>query len=456
MAKTSKKGKTTKAEPAIVFSPPPVPGDYHIERVPTGKTYAQLMDEAVPGSSKKFREQLLVYYKTAEKGTKKALQDDAKRSDLNYYALAVSTDDAASIKSWFRNNVKEHLMFLDMDYDQIYRYVLTLNTKNKDKLQGLDIPGLITVALSGGYTPKEVEQLWGTVAKAEQKTEEKQENTWDEVDLMRRNLGKFREAYSLDLPTDERKPLTKENLCATIIALQDMSLIRIGNDSSAAKDLEHQTIGATTLSPDELMLEGKTAIFDFTAKAKGEYQQVKEIQNPKLLLALRIITSTPKKCSRDGRERLFCFKNEKNEWEPVDDGMVRKYLGDLTTKTMGKRITRTHNFRRLHGTDITVDGIENKCLSYYEAIKYSAIALGHFKTNKQTGKQEVDITAKTAQKSYIDPRVVLKYSNGRGEGRERYCKVSKDIIKGAPLNRADIIAHLRRNPGSKAWDEFLK
>jgi len=349
--------------------------------------------------------------------------------------------------------MSEQIRVMGMDKGEMTSYAASLGLA--DAVKGMDAVEMAKVILSRGVSKEEYDEM---VESRQQARIENLAQKWTEVEKFGARLPEARKAYRKDL---QKKGLTKDRVLATVIALMDESLMRIGSDESATGQLSmsgKQTFGASTLSPDmldqdKLRNEG-VAEFDFIGKK--QIVQSKRIEDEDVLdVLIEILDDVwgPGKpgCKGKGGKKLFCYEDG-DKYVPITDKEVRKYLDKIAGTT------HTHFFRFWHGTNIVKDAMK-ECRSYSDAVSDASIALGHMRTNPKTGEMVPD-TGNTAQKSYIDPKVILRYGAGRGERLPVYCDVRDMIEKEGKEDtsgwgREDIIGYLKEHPKSKAWERFL-
>jgi len=278
---------------------------------------------------------------------------------------------------------------------------------------------------------------------------------WENVEDFGRNLPDARKQYEKSL---KKSGLPKDKVLATIVGLIDKTLMRIGGEESSWRESD-PTYGASTMSPDHLTLDLKknTAEFDYTGKK--QVQQKKKIDDEELFNALVELVDVWEDgdgCfDAAGNKRLFCYRQGR-KIVPITNEDVRDYLKKIMND---KKMGHPHYFRFWHGTNIVKEAVEKEGMPYTKAVAKASNALGHMRTDPRTGRMVPDVGA-TAQKSYINPEIIAKYSKGRSERNPVYKEVKKIISKESgkrtsKWDRGKIISYLRDHPQSKAWPVFL-
>jgi DNA topoisomerase-1 len=200
-------------------------------------------------------------------------------------------------------------------------------------------------------------------------------------------LPTIREQVAHDLA---RHGLPREKALATVVALLDDTLARIGNEEYAR---ENDSFGLTTLRQKHVDVEGASVRFEFRGKS-GKQHHI-ETHNRKLASIVRRYLDLP------GYE-LFQYLDEQGERHVIQSDDVNDYLReisghDFTAKdfrTWGGTTLALRSLRDLGGFDSPTEANQH----VNEAIKAAARRLGN--------------TPAICRKSYVNPRIIEAYLDG--------------------------------------------
>jgi DNA topoisomerase-1 len=186
--------------------------------------------------------------------------------------------------------------------------------------------------------------------------------------------------------------LPKEKVLAAVLRLMDETLIRIGNEEYAKQNASY---GLTTLRQDQVSLIGGSSMhFEFRAKS-GKHQDVK-LRDPRLAAVVGAVHELP------GQE-LFQYLDHEGRVVNIGSADVNLYLRTLTGavftakdfRTWGGSVTAAEALVRMGPPSSAADA-KHKVLA---AIDEAAARLNN--------------TRAVARSSYIDPRVLSAYPDGR-------------------------------------------
>jgi DNA topoisomerase-1 len=202
-------------------------------------------------------------------------------------------------------------------------------------------------------------------------------------------LSKAREQVIADLGTSG---MSRDRACAVAVRLLDLGYFRIGSDVYAD---QHGSFGLTTLERRHVRKEHGRLVFRFVGKSGIEHEV--EIDDPAVIEALDVMRS------RRGGEQLLAWK-EGRRWRALDARVVNEYVGVVT----GADYT-AKDFRTWHATVLAAVALaesdepgETKA-SRKRAVSSAMKEVAEFLGNTPT----------LARKSYVDPRVVDEYEEGR-------------------------------------------
>lgn len=200
-------------------------------------------------------------------------------------------------------------------------------------------------------------------------------------------LPKLREQVDADLT---RRGLPRERVLALVARLLDDTLIRVGNEASAARD----SFGLTTIESRHVEVDGSAVAFDFTGKSAVEHHV--ELRDQQLA---RIIAA----CDEVGADQLFCYLDDDGTVIDVtsDDvnGYVRSIAGDDVSardfRTWGGTVTAVRDLGPLAPED-------RSPAAFLAAIDVAAERLGN--------------TRAVCRASYVHPVVEPAFESGELAG----------------------------------------
>jgi DNA topoisomerase IB len=212
---------------------------------------------------------------------------------------------------------------------------------------------------------------------------------FERVRRLARKLPDFREAVDRDLC---RKGLDRERVLAVALRMLDHGVFRTGNSEYAE---ENGSRGAATLLRDDVRVRKGKLRFDFVAK--GGVERVIELDDDRLVDAVSSL-----KRARHGKPELLVYRDSSG-YHGIDATMINE------------------RFHELVGDDFTV-----KDLRTWTATVHAAVDLAE--ADPPTTKKALNAAVKemlaevsdhlgntpaVARSSYIDPRVVTQYEEGR-------------------------------------------
>lgn len=191
----------------------------------------------------------------------------------------------------------------------------------------------------------------------------------------------------------EDRGLARDRVLAAAIRLIDLGFFRPGGEEYAE---ENGTFGLATIRKDHVTLSQGQLVFEYPAKgAKQREQAVAEDQVCAVVRSLRR--------RRDGGDQLLVYRSGPR-WHDVTAADINDYLrevsgGDYTAK----------DFRTWHATVLAAVGLAvSESAAGREAGRKRAIARVVREVADYLGN-----TPAVARASYIDPRVVEQYEEGR-------------------------------------------
>jgi DNA topoisomerase I len=181
-----------------------------------------------------------------------------------------------------------------------------------------------------------------------------------------------------------------EKALATVVALLDMTLIRIGNEAYARENDAH---GLTTLRQDNVDVERASVRFEFRCKS-GKEQKI-EVKNRKLASIVRRYLDLP------GYE-LFQYVDAEGQRHSIESDDVNAYLRDITCRDFTAK-----DFRTWGGTTTALRALREQggFETQTEARKRAADAI-------KVAAEQLGNTPAICRKSYVNPSIIEAYLEG--------------------------------------------
>jgi DNA topoisomerase-1 len=209
-----------------------------------------------------------------------------------------------------------------------------------------------------------------------------------------RVLSQARERVLLDL---DAEGMTQDRACAVAVRLLDLGYFRIGNDVYVD---QNGSFGLTTLQRRHVRKQGSVLVFCFVGKSGVEHRV--EIDDLATVQALEVM----RRRRAPSDEKLLAWK-ERGRWHDLDAGHVNDYVRHST----GMDAT-AKDFRTWHATVIAA----------------ASLAASDETGNSKASRKRAEVAAMKevaeflgnspalARSSYVDPRVVDAYEEGRTIG----------------------------------------
>lgn len=228
-------------------------------------------------------------------------------------------------------------------------------------------------------------------------------------------LTKARELVVRDLGT-EGMPL--ERACAAAVRLLDLGYFRIGNDVYADT---HGSFGLTTLERRHVRRRQDKLVFTFVGKSGVDHRI--EIDDRVVIDAIDIMRR------RRGQDlRLLAYK-EGRSWRSVLPALVNEYVRSST----GLEAT-AKDFRTWHATVLAAAALaETSEPGHTKASRKRAVAAAMREVSEFLGN-----TPTLARSSYVDPRVIDAYEEGRTIERVTRRTYANPDERQASLERATV------------------
>lgn len=187
--------------------------------------------------------------------------------------------------------------------------------------------------------------------------------------------------------TDDDSDLSHRQVLALSLRLLDIGLFRVGSDRYA-RDNKHY--GLTTLLSDQVTIRNGQAVFDYTGKA-GQRQRL-SIADPEAVALLATLRRR-----RSGPAELLAFHGSRG-WTRIHREDVNNFLRVEAAGPFSAKEYRTWNATVIAAVALATER-PRASRAAVVASRAAAAALGN--------------TPAIARRSYIDPRILELYADGR-------------------------------------------
>ncbi|MEV6304804.1 DNA topoisomerase IB [Actinoplanes sp. NPDC051861] len=190
--------------------------------------------------------------------------------------------------------------------------------------------------------------------------------------------------------------LTRDRVLAAVVRLLDMGMFRVGGEDSAARE-EDPSFGLSTLRPEHLRGRGGCVLLEFTGKSGVSHAAT--VGDGEVCAVLRDL-----KRRRRGEERLFAYWDpSRRRWQEVRADMINEYLREISGEQMTAK-----DFRTWQGTVEAASSLAAAGPQLTKAKRKKAVAQASRDVASLLGN-----TPTVARNSYIDPRVIEHFEEGR-------------------------------------------
>ncbi len=211
-------------------------------------------------------------------------------------------------------------------------------------------------------------------------------------------FGKLLPALRLQLEEDlSKKETCLEKVLATVVSLMERTYIRIGNEDYQKL---YGSYGLTTLKDNHVTISGHTVHFCFKGK-KGIEHKI-SLKNKRLVTMIRKCREIP------GRE-LFQYYDEDGKRQPIDSGMVNRYIKEATGGDFSAK-----DFRTWAGTLHAIRALKSLGTAASESESKKNIVAALDEVSKQLGN-----TRTVCKKYYVHPGIIRLYE---GQSLDKYLK----------------------------------
>ena len=218
-------------------------------------------------------------------------------------------------------------------------------------------------------------------------TETRDESKYERMVGFAKLLPSLRQRVDKDM---RKAGLPREKVLATIVALLDKTLIRVGNEDYAR---DNKSFGLTTLRNRHLDIEGSTLRFDFKGKSGKTWNVA--LKDRRVARIVRSIQDLP-------GQQLFQYIDDEGTKREVSSSDVNDYLRETT----GEDIT-AKDFRTWAGTVLA-----SMALREFERVDSQAGMKKNIKAAIESVAKRLGNTPTICRKCYVHPRVVNAYLDG--------------------------------------------
>ena len=212
---------------------------------------------------------------------------------------------------------------------------------------------------------------------------------FDDMLAFARKLPRLRRLVDEDLA---RGDLSREQILAVAVRLLDRGFFRIGTEDYA---VENETYGLATMRKDHVTVRDDVIVFDYPAKhSKRRVQSVVDPEVADVVATLRR--------RRGGGDELLAYKRS-GRWVDVRSTDINAYLKDAMSRDVSAKDFRTWGATVVAAVALAVaePHVHSKT-ARTRAVRHAIKEVAHYLGN----------TPAVARASYIDPRVVDRFSDG--------------------------------------------
>ena len=188
----------------------------------------------------------------------------------------------------------------------------------------------------------------------------------------------------------KRRGLERDRVLAAIVRLMDQGFFRVGNDKSAKSE---STYGLTTIHAKHVEVNGAELFFDYVGKWKKKHQRaIRDADVADIVRALK----------RVRQPELFAFQDG-GRIRDVKDRHVNEYIQSIVGETFTAKDFRTWAGTLLCSIALAMQG-EGKSKTERK---------GKIRRAVDATAQQLGNTAAVCRKSYICPRLLDEYMEGK-------------------------------------------
>jgi DNA topoisomerase-1 len=232
-------------------------------------------------------------------------------------------------------------------------------------------------------------------------------------------LPKIRRRVARDL---RRRGMPREKILATVVALLETTLIRIGNDDYAR---QNGSFGLTTLHNRHARVKGP--IIRFTFKGKSGKRHEITVEDPHLA---RVV----KRCQDLPGQDLFGYEDETGTPRDVSSQDVNAYLRDIA----GAEFT-AKDFRTWAGTILTATALRE-----FPPVSSQRAAKKNITSAIESVACLLGNTPSVCRKCYVHPEILDAYITGNTAGSLRKGSHGPENIPGLRADENAVLSLLQR------------
>jgi DNA topoisomerase IB len=194
--------------------------------------------------------------------------------------------------------------------------------------------------------------------------------------------------------------LTRARVLAAIVRLLDLGEFRVGSDQYARRD-EDPSYGLSTLRPEHVHTRGGCVILEFPGKSGVEHENT--IADGEVCSVLKEL-----KRRRRGEKRLFAYWDRSaKQWHQVHADMINEYLREISGEQMTSKDFRTWQGTVKAAEELAAAGPQQTRNGRKRAVSHAMKEVAELLGN----------TPAVARASYVDPRVIDLYNEGKMAAR---------------------------------------
>jgi DNA topoisomerase I len=188
----------------------------------------------------------------------------------------------------------------------------------------------------------------------------------------------------------------RDRVLAAAVRLLQLGLFRVGGEEYAD---ENGSYGLATVRKHHVQVRDGEARFDYPAK--GQQQRVLVVRDPEVVEIVETL-----KRRRGGGAELLAFKDDRGHWVDVQAGDINAYLQDALGSDFSAKDFRTWTATVLAAVALAAEedpeSDRQRKKAVVQAVRDVARLLGN--------------TPAVARSSYVDPRVIEHFEDGRTVG----------------------------------------
>ena len=190
-----------------------------------------------------------------------------------------------------------------------------------------------------------------------------------------------------------RPEMPKERVLACATRLLDLGFFRIGTEGYAE---ENQTYGLATMHKHHVKVSGDMVTFDYVSKA-GK-RRVQSVVDPEVVDVVQTL-----KRRRRGTPELLAWRDDDGRWVDVRSSDINDYVKECSGGDFSAKDFRTWNATVLAAVALAVSAEVTSETGRKRAVTRAVKEVAHYLGN----------TPAVCRSSYIDPRVVDRFNEGR-------------------------------------------